>query len=685
VASRATVLGENESPAFVGPPFSIVGAGDFNQDSNADILWHNSSTGEIQIWFMNGFKVASRATVLGEDGSPTFIGPPFSIVGVGDFNKDGNADILWHNSSTGEIQIWFMNGFKVASRATVLGEDGSPTFIGPPFSIVGAGDFNQDGNADILWHNSSTGEIQIWFMNTSKVAGRATVLGENSSPSFIGPPWSIASAGTFRPALNAVCEFLDPPGSPTVGIRAYGLKGGEPRKSQLTWSLTDPVTLVPPRKEDAGVVIGMAFRKWSNVAPALTFNALTTGDPGDIHLHGADLGPSGALGKTQWDGSDIQFNKNAAVIFSAQQPDPAPTLLAVATHEIGHALGLMHSTNPASVMFPFNSSTETLDPEDVAAIRALYGWAPQTLISGIGTDASPALCACGGTLVMAWKGIGDDHRIWMANSTDGQGKKWTPQSVVPGAASADGPALAWDGAVLWLALRGVPGDDGLYWATSSNLGNTWSSVAKIPGTGSSNSPSIAIFNGAPILVWKGLAGDSGLYFTLWQSPGNPWLPQFNIGGMGSADRPAICIDFAGLPRMVWRGIEDDHVLYTSTLVSEPGVQFWQPQQILEWIVVGNGPQGTVGIGTPGSSAGPGITSSAGKVFLVWQGVPGDDGIYFTQAAAGPGGVPPVEWSSQAKVPGVGTSGRPAIAAFGGRVFLAWKGVHDDHNIFTTFV
>ena len=204
VGGRATVLGEDGSAAFIGPPFSIVGVGDFKgMHGNADILWHNSSTHETQIWFMDGARVIGRATVLGEDGSAAFVGPPFSIVGVGDFNRDGHADILWHNSSTHETQIWFMDGARVIRRATVLGEDGSAAFVGPPFSIVGVGDFTGDGDADIVWHNSSTSETEIWDLDDARVSGRATVLGEDGSAAFVGPPFSIVGVGDLNHDGNA--------------------------------------------------------------------------------------------------------------------------------------------------------------------------------------------------------------------------------------------------------------------------------------------------------------------------------------------------------------------------------------------------------------------------------------------------------------------------------------------------
>jgi hypothetical protein len=46
------------------------------------VFLYNDQTGETQIWFMSQEQLVRRATVLGEDGQPALIGPPFRIVGV---------------------------------------------------------------------------------------------------------------------------------------------------------------------------------------------------------------------------------------------------------------------------------------------------------------------------------------------------------------------------------------------------------------------------------------------------------------------------------------------------------------------------------------------------------------------------------------------------------------------------
>jgi len=471
------------------------------------------------------------------------------------------------------------------------------------------------------------------------------------------------------------CEFQDPPGSPSVAPNTYGLKDGRPRKSQIAYSITGTPLNISP-SAFAGV-IAQAFAKWSAAAPSITANNVGSG--GDIVFSVGNL-PAGTLGQTTGDGSSITVSSTAAWSTSSPVAPGTSDLLAVVTHEIGHALGLLHATTTNSVMYPFNSNIEILSNDDWSAIRVLYGWAPQNRILGIGTDSGPALCACGGVLVLAWRGIGDDHQIWFSRSTDGI--NWTPQQSVPGAGTSDGPSLAWDGAQLWMVWKGVPGDQALYYATTNGALVNWSGVTSIGGVGSSCGPSITTVPGVgPLLVWKGVDDDSGIYFTTYQA--GSWQPQNNVGGVGTSDRPAVALDVTGIPRMVWKGVEGDHGLYTSTLRG----LFWQPQQLVSWVVAGNGGLGTVTVGYPGSEFGPGLITAVGKLFMAWRGVGEDQELWFTQAALGPsfGGQSAAEWSSQAVVGNVASSSRPAVASFNGNVYLAWKGVAGDHAIYSTFV
>jgi hypothetical protein len=86
---------------------------------------------------MNGHQLASRATVVAENGGPVAVGSPWRIAGTNDFDRDGKADILWHNRSTGETQMWFMNGRSIVRRATVdAASDGGGALVGLPWSIM---------------------------------------------------------------------------------------------------------------------------------------------------------------------------------------------------------------------------------------------------------------------------------------------------------------------------------------------------------------------------------------------------------------------------------------------------------------------------------------------------------------------------------------------------------------------
>jgi hypothetical protein len=211
IKARGTVEDENGKPIFVGLPWSIVAANDFDHSGITDIVWHNAYTGETQIWLMNGFQIVGRRTVADENSNPIFVGLPWSIVGAAVFNPKGNIDLLWHNADTGETQIWLMNGFQIAGRRTVEDENSKPIFVGLPWSIVGANDLATDGNTRIVWHNADTGETQLWLTNGFQIASRQTVEDENRNPIFVGLPWSIVGSpgSTFPPGTDILWHNAD--------------------------------------------------------------------------------------------------------------------------------------------------------------------------------------------------------------------------------------------------------------------------------------------------------------------------------------------------------------------------------------------------------------------------------------------------------------------------------------------
>jgi uncharacterized protein YkwD len=159
--------------ANVSTNWQIAGTGDFNGDRKADILWRNTD-GSVAIWQMNGAVTLSSA-VIG------FVPTTWQISGTGDFNRDGKADILWRNTD-GSVAIWQMNGF--TSTQTVIGAASTD------WKIVGTDDFNGDNQADILWRKAD-GSVAMWQMNGTTPLSQ-TVFAKVSND------WAIAGTGDFN-------------------------------------------------------------------------------------------------------------------------------------------------------------------------------------------------------------------------------------------------------------------------------------------------------------------------------------------------------------------------------------------------------------------------------------------------------------------------------------------------------
>jgi hypothetical protein len=150
-----------QSIAVIPINWIIAGIGDFSQDGRPDFLWRNETTGEVGAWTMNGL----TPTLYTSIGSVPLA---WTIAGVGDFNGDGKLDILWRNETTGEVGVWIMNGMTPASYQHIAS-------IPIAWKIAGVADFNADGMPDIFWKNTTTGEVGVWTMNAWTPTAYATI------------------------------------------------------------------------------------------------------------------------------------------------------------------------------------------------------------------------------------------------------------------------------------------------------------------------------------------------------------------------------------------------------------------------------------------------------------------------------------------------------------------------------
>jgi hypothetical protein len=141
--------------------FDFVATGDFDGDGNDDVMWRRLETGQVVAWLMTRPGRASFAN----SGSPP--GPDWYGEAAGFFNNSAEDDVLWRNIATGEIVLWYMDDLTEPEvfALNLLKPDN--------WSLIAAGDLNGNGRADITWVDENTNTLEIWLMDENYPDGFA--------------------------------------------------------------------------------------------------------------------------------------------------------------------------------------------------------------------------------------------------------------------------------------------------------------------------------------------------------------------------------------------------------------------------------------------------------------------------------------------------------------------------------
>jgi hypothetical protein len=205
----------------------VVAAADFDGNGVPDLVWQNTSTGQVNVNYYGG---TGGSTLTGfamlNSGSGT---AGWQVVGAADFDGNGVPDLIWQNTSTNQVNVNYYGG---AGGSTLTGfavlNSGAGT---SGWHVVAAADFDGNGVPDLVWQNTSTNQVNVNYYGGT---GGVTLTGSavlNSGSGTSG--WRVVAAADFD--SNGVPDLIwQSSSSGQVNANYYGGTGGA---TMIGWSM----------------------------------------------------------------------------------------------------------------------------------------------------------------------------------------------------------------------------------------------------------------------------------------------------------------------------------------------------------------------------------------------------------------------------------------------------------------
>jgi peptidoglycan hydrolase-like protein with peptidoglycan-binding domain len=393
----------------------------------------------------------------------------------------------------------------------------------------------------------------------------------------------------------------------------FALHGSTWSASNLTFRVmnTNDVSLAQAQAAAAG-----AFASWA-AQTSKTFTQVFSGTA-DIQLTFAAIdGVNGILAQAAYPGSGGDITIDTAETWSVANPSPAGTkdLQSVILHEVGHSLGLRHSSISGATLLPFFAGLDrSLATDDSVGISSLYD--TFQLLPGSARDIG--VSSAGAAWVIGTNAVGGGFGIhkWNGSDWDAADGGAVRIAVEPGGV----PWIVNDAGVIYRGLSSAVGSVG--WQQQPGC-------AHDIGIGANGSVWVigctAVDGGFRIHKWNGSdwdVADGGAVRIAVGPTGIPWVVNSfgrilrrlsnAAGSVGWETLPGCANDIGiGNGNYAW-------VIGCSAMSGGFGVHVWNEQSAIterapaafDWVKL---PGGAVNISV-GPSARPWVVNNGGSIF-----------------------------------------------------------------------
>jgi len=322
-------------------------------------------------------------------------------------------------------------------------------------------------------------------------------------------------------------------------VAEFVLQGNKWTKTALTYGFQN----FSPDLSQAQVrsAITQALAQWSAVTP-LTFSEVPFASTPDMvirfvagdHGDGSPFdGPSGILAHGFYPppnggaiAGDLHFDE--AETWTVNLPPSGIDLVSVALHEFGHTLGLAHSTISGAVMAPYYTGAHrTLEADDIAGIRALYGagtrWSAWESLGGVLTSGVGVSSWASGRLDTFVRGT--DNALWHKWFSGG----WSGWESLGGVLASGPAAVSWGPNRIDVFVRGT--DNALWHKWFSGGWSGWESLGGVLTSG----PGVSSWASGRLDVF--VRGTDNAMWHKWFSGG--WSGWESLGGVLTSDPDAV--------------------------------------------------------------------------------------------------------------------------------------------------